>query len=70
MKGGWVFKIETKADRTVERFKARLVVQAFSQKFGTNYDEAFCPVVRQESLKIYTNSICVVGAVWTEATSS
>ena len=34
----------------MERYKARLVAQSFSQKFGTDYDETFCPVVRQESL--------------------
>ena len=35
----------------MERYKARLVAQGFSQKFGTNYDETFCPVVRMESLR-------------------
>ena len=35
----------------MERYKARLVAQGFSQKFGTDYDETFCPVVRMESLR-------------------
>ena len=47
----WVFKIKTAADGSVERYKARLVAQGFSQKFGTDYDETFCPVVRLESLR-------------------
>ena len=31
-------------------YKARLVAQGFSQKYGDDYDETFCPVVRLESL--------------------
>jgi hypothetical protein len=37
---------------TPERYKARLVAQGFTQKFGSNYDETFCSVVRQESLRV------------------
>ena len=47
----WVFKLKTGADGSVERYKARLVAQGFSQKFGTDYDETFCPVVRMESIR-------------------
>ena len=45
----WVFKLKTDADGKVERHKARLVAQEFTQKFGLDYDEMFCPVVRFES---------------------
>ena len=48
----WVYKVNTGADGSVERYKARLVAQGFSQKYGTDYDETFCPVVRQESLRV------------------
>jgi len=47
----WVFKLKVGADGSVERHKARLVAQGFSQKFGADYDETFCPVVRLESLR-------------------
>ena len=47
----WVFKTKTDANGHVERYKARLVAQGFSQKFGTDYDETFCPVVRLESVR-------------------
>jgi Reverse transcriptase (RNA-dependent DNA polymerase) len=47
----WVLKRKQNADGEVERYKARLVAQDFSEKFGIDYDETFCPVVRHESLR-------------------
>ena len=43
--------VKTGADGSIEHYKARLVAQGFSQKYGTDYDETFCPVVRMESLR-------------------
>ena len=39
-----------KADGKIERYKARLEAQGFSQRFGSDYDETFSPVVRLESV--------------------
>ena len=47
----WVFKVKTDEDGNVERYKARLVAQGFTQKFGADCDETFCPVVRLESVR-------------------
>ena len=48
----WVYKVKTGEDGSVQRYKARLVAQGFTQKYGADFDETFCPVVRQESLRL------------------
>ena len=47
----WVYKLKMNADGSDERYKARLVAQGFTQKFGIDCDETFCPVVRFESVR-------------------
>ena len=43
----WVFnKCNIGVDGSVERYKARLVAQGFSQRYCLDYDETFCLVVR------------------------
>ena len=46
-----MFKLKVAADGSIDRYKARLVAQGFSQKFGVDYDETFCTVVRPESVR-------------------
>ena len=48
----WVYKVKTGADGSVECYKARLVAQGFTEKYGTDYDETICLVVRLESLHV------------------
>ena len=37
----WVYKIKTRPNGSVEKYKARLIAHGLSQKYGLDYDEMF-----------------------------
>ena len=47
----WVYKIKSKADGFVERYKACLVGKGFTQEYGINYEEIFAHVARLTSVR-------------------
>lgn len=55
----WAFKVKSDAHNCVERFKARLCAQGFTQIEGLDYHETFAPVVRSNTTRVMA-AICAV----------
>jgi len=47
-----VFTIKRRADGTIDKFKARLVVKSFTQIEGVDYENTFCPKVKIASVRL------------------
>ncbi|GJY26813.1 zinc finger, CCHC-type containing protein [Tanacetum coccineum] len=48
----WIFKRKLKVDRTIEKFKARLVIQGFKQKSGIDYFDTYTLVARISTIRL------------------
>ena len=47
----WILKVKRNADGSLDRYKARLVAQGYSQTKGVDYDEVFSPVARYSAIR-------------------
>nr|GFA72174.1 zinc finger, CCHC-type [Tanacetum cinerariifolium] len=48
----WIFKNKMKVDGTIDKFKARLVIQGFRQKEGIDYFDTYAPVARITTIRL------------------
>ena len=51
----WVFKVKKNQDGSIERYKARLVAQGFSQRLHEDYEQTFAPVMSIPTLFLLIN---------------
>ncbi|GJX82217.1 zinc finger, CCHC-type containing protein [Tanacetum coccineum] len=48
----WILKRKMKVDGTIDKFKARLVIQGFRQKEGIDYFDTYAPVARITTIRL------------------
>ncbi|GJT78819.1 zinc finger, CCHC-type containing protein [Tanacetum coccineum] len=48
----WIFKRKMKVDGTIDKFKARLVIQGFRQKEEIDYFDTYAPVARITTIRL------------------
>ena len=48
----WVFKLKSDGAGNIARYKARLVVCGYRQKFGRDYNQTFAPVAHAASIRL------------------
>ncbi len=48
----WIFKVKEGPDGSIDRYKARLVAQGFSQTAGVDFKETFAPVAKFTSIRV------------------
>lgn len=50
IKNRWVFRLKRNPDGSVDRYKARMVIQVCAQHLGVDYGELFSPVTRLDMI--------------------
>ena len=56
----WIFKKKMKADGTIDKFKARLVIKGYKQKEGLDYFDTYSSMTRINSIRM----VLAIAALW------
>ncbi|XP_070035540.1 uncharacterized mitochondrial protein AtMg00820-like [Nicotiana tomentosiformis] len=57
----WVYKVKHKADGTVERLNAILVVKSYTQQASVDYTETFSPVIKMTTVRALIGTTVMKG---------
>ena len=55
----WIFKKKMKADGSIDKYKARLVVKGYNKKNGLDYFDTYSPVTRISSIRMLIAIIAI-----------
>jgi hypothetical protein len=57
----WVYKIKKQADGSIDRYKTRLIVKYFKQRYGIDYEDTFSPVVKAATICLILSVVVFKG---------
>ena len=60
----WIYKIKTHSDRSIKRYKTRLVAKGFMEEYGIDYEETFTLVTRISFVRALLAVAVVIASKW------
>ena len=57
----WIYKVKTRSDGSIERYKAWLVARGFQQEYGHDYEETFAPIAHMHTVRTLVVVVVVRG---------